>query len=86
MTSVKIALAETEARAADPDSSRAIAILDEALTTCEGSAACAPVRSGTAEGAEGDILLKRDPVNPLPAEEALRFAIVGGKAAGDPQL
>ena len=75
---VKIALAETEARMADPD--RAIAILDEALTTCEGSG----MRQFEAElrRARGDILFKRDPVNPLPAEEALRFAIVVAKQQG----
>ena len=32
--------------------------------------------------ARGDILLKRDPVNPPPAEEALRFAIVVAKQQG----
>ena len=75
---VKIALAETEARTADPD--RALAILDEALTTCEGSG----LRQFEAElrRARGDILLKRDPANPLPAEEALRFAIVVAKRQG----
>jgi class 3 adenylate cyclase/predicted ATPase len=75
---VKIALAETEARTADPG--RALAILDEALTTCEGSG----LRQFEAElrRARGDILLKRDPANPLPAEEALRFAIVVARRQG----
>jgi predicted ATPase len=75
---VKIALAETEARTADPD--RAIAILDEALTTCEGSG----LRQFEAElrRARGDILLKRDPVNPLPAEEAFLTAITVSKQQG----
>ena len=72
---VKIALAETEARTADP--CRGLAILDEALMTCERT-------GGRAFEAElyrvrGEILLKRDPSNPLPAEEALLTAITVAK-------
>ena len=68
---LKIALAEAEARAGDPD--RAIAILDEALATCD--------RTGhRAFEAElyrvcGEILLKRDPASLAPAEEAFQTAI-----------
>ncbi len=67
----KIALAEAEARAGDPD--RAVAILDEALATCDRLGR----RAFEAElhRARGEILLKRDPANPAPAEEAMLTAI-----------
>ena len=57
---LKIALAEAEARAGDPD--RALAILDEALATCDRTG----YRAFEAElhRARGGILLKRDPVDP----------------------
>ena len=63
---VKIALAEAEARAGDVD--RALAILDEALATCERTG----YRAFEAElhRVRGEMLLKRDPANPAPAEEA----------------
>ena len=56
----KIALAEAEARAGDPG--RGIAILDEALATCDRMG----YRAFEAElhRARGEILLKRDPANP----------------------
>ena len=75
---LKVALAETEARAGDPD--RAVAILDEALATCDRTG----YRAFEAElhRARGDILLKRDPANPAPAEEALRTAIAVAKRQG----
>ena len=62
---LKIALAEAEARAGDPD--RAIAILDEALATCDRTG----YRAFEAElhRARGEILLKRDPANPAPAKK-----------------
>ena len=62
---LKIALAEAEARAGDPD--RAIAIIDEALATADRIG----YRSFEAElhRTRGDILLKRDPANPAPAAE-----------------
>ena len=68
---LKIALAEAEAREGDP--ARAIAILDEALATCDR----AGYRAFEAElhRARGEILLKRDPADPAPAEEALLTAI-----------
>ena len=68
---LKIALAETEARAGDPD--RAVAILDEALATADRLG----YRAFEAElhRARGEMLLTRDPVNPAPAEEALLTAI-----------
>ncbi len=68
---VKIALAEGEARAGDSD--RAVAILDEALATCDRAGG----RAFEAEmhRARGEILLKRDLANPAPAEEALLTAI-----------
>ena len=75
---LKVALAETEARAGDPD--RAVATLDEALATCDRTG----YRAFEAElhRARGDILLKRDPANPAPAEEALRTAIAVAKRQG----
>ena len=68
---LKIALAEAEARAGDPD--RAIAILDEALATCDRLG----YRAFEAElhRTRGEILLKRDPADPAPAEEAFLTAI-----------
>ena len=75
---LKIALAEAEARAGDPD--RAIAILDEALATADRIG----YRAFEAElhRARGDTLLKRDPANPAPAEEAFLTAIAVAKQQG----
>ena len=75
---LKIALAEAEARAGDPD--RAIAILDEALVICERTG----YRAFEAElhRVRGEILLKRDPANPAPTEEALLTAIAVAKQQG----
>jgi class 3 adenylate cyclase/tetratricopeptide (TPR) repeat protein len=72
---LKIALAEAEARAGDPD--RAIAIIDETLATADRIG----YRSFEAElhRTRGDILLKRDPANPAPAEEAFLTAITIAK-------
>ena len=72
---VKIALAEAEARAGDPD--RAVAILDEALATADRLG----YRAFEAElhRVRGDILLKRDPANPAPAQEAFLAAIAVAK-------
>ena len=72
---VKIALAETEARAGDAD--RAIGTLDEALATSDRTGD----RAFEAElhRARGDILLKRDPANPAPAEDAFLAAIAVAK-------
>ena len=72
---LKIALAEAEARAGDPD--RAVAILDEALATCDRLG----YRAFEAElhRVRGEILLKRDPANPAPAEEAFLTAIAVAK-------
>ena len=72
---VKIALADAEARAGEPD--RAIAILDEALATADRLG----YRAFEAElhRARGEILLQRDPANPAPAEEALLTAIAVAK-------
>ena len=68
---LKIALAEAEARADDPD--RALAILDEALATSDRTG----FRAFDAElhRERGEILRKRDPANPAPAEEAFLTAI-----------
>ena len=68
---IKIVLAEAEARAGDIE--RAIAVLDEALATCERIGH----RAFEAElhRARGDILLQRDPANSAPAEEAFLTAI-----------
>jgi predicted ATPase len=67
----KIVLAEAEARAGDLD--RAVVILDEALATCEQTGH----RAFEAElhRVLGEMLLRRDPANPAPAEEALQTAI-----------
>ena len=75
---LKIALAEAEARAGDPD--RAVAILDEALATCDRLG----FRAFEAEllRARGEILLKRDPANPAPAEDALLTAITVANQQG----
>jgi predicted ATPase len=72
---IKMALAETEARAGDVD--RALAILDEALATSERIG----YRAFEAElhRVRGEMLLKRDPANPAAAEEALLTAIAVSK-------
>ena len=75
---LKIALAEAEARAGDLD--RAIAIIDEALATSDRTG----YRAFEAElhRARGEMLLKRDPANPAPAEEAFLTAIAVAKQQG----
>ena len=75
---LKIALAEAEGRAGDPG--RAVAILDETLATSDR----AGIRAFEAElhRARGEILLKRDPANPAPAEEAFLTAIAIAKQQG----
>jgi class 3 adenylate cyclase/tetratricopeptide (TPR) repeat protein len=72
---LKIALAEAEARAGDPD--RAIAIVDEALATVDRLG----YRAFEAElhRVRGEMLLKRDPTARAPAEEAFHTAIVVAK-------
>jgi predicted ATPase len=72
---VKMALAEAEARASDV--ARAVAVLDEALATCERTGG----RAFEAERhrARGELLLKRDPANPATAEEPLQTAIAVAK-------
>ena len=72
---LKIALAEAEARPGDPD--RAIAIVDEALATCDRTG----YRAFEAElnRVRGEMLLKRDPASPAPAEEAFLTAIAVAK-------
>ena len=75
---LKIALAEAEARAGDL--ARAIAVLDEALETCNRLG----YRAFEAElhRARGEILLQRDPANPAPAENAFLSAIAVAKQQG----
>ena len=75
---IKVALAEAEARAGDVD--RALAILGEALATSERTGH----RAFDAElhRVRGEILLKRDPANPAPAEEAFLTAIAVAKQQG----
>ena len=75
---LKIALAEAEGRAGDPG--RAIAILDEALATSDRTDG----RAFEAElhRARGEMLLRRDPANPAPAEEAFLTAIAVAKQQG----
>jgi predicted ATPase len=75
---LKIALAEAEARAGDPD--RAVAILDEALATCDRTSH----RTFEAElhRARAEILLQRDPASLAPAEDAFLTAIAVAKQQG----
>ena len=75
---IKIALAEAEARAGDPD--RAIAILNEALATVDRTG----YRAFEADlhRARGEMLLKRDPSNPTPAEEAFQTSVVVARQQG----
>ena len=75
---LKIALAEAEARAGDVD--RALATLNEALETCDRTGH----RSFEAElhRVRGETLLKRDPHNPAPAEEAFQSAIAIARHQG----
>jgi class 3 adenylate cyclase/predicted ATPase len=75
---LKIALAETEAQAGDPE--RAVATLDEALGTCDRIG----YRAFEAElhRVRGETLLKRDPDDPASAEEALLTAIAVAKQQG----
>ena len=72
---VRFALAEAEARAGDVE--RAITTIDEALETVD-RAGC---RAFEAElhRVRGEMLLRRDPANPAPAEEALWTAIAVAK-------
>jgi tetratricopeptide (TPR) repeat protein len=75
---IKIALSEAEARAGDLE--RAIATLDEALVTADRLG----YRAFEAElhRARGEMLLKRDPAYPAPAEEAFHTAIAIAKRQG----
>ena len=72
---LKIALAEAEARAGDPD--RAVAILDEALATADRLG----YRAFEVElhRARGVAMLMRDPANSAPAEDAFLTAIATAK-------
>ena len=75
---LKTALAEAEAAAGDLD--RALAVLDEGLATAERMG----FRAFEAElhRARGEMLLKRDPANSAPAEEAFLTAIAVAKQQG----
>jgi class 3 adenylate cyclase/predicted ATPase len=75
---LKVALAGTEAGAGDLD--RAIAILDEALSTCD----LTGYRTFEAElhRARGELLLKRDPLNSARAEEAFLTAVAIAQKQG----
>ena len=75
---LKIALAEAETRAGAPD--RAIAILDEALATVDRLG----YRTFEAElhRARGEMLLKRDPSNAAPAEEAFQASVSVARQQG----
>jgi predicted ATPase len=74
----KVALAEAEARAGDVE--RAVATLDEALATSDRIGH----RAFDAElhRVRGEMLLKRDPAIPAPAEEAFQAAIAVAKQQG----
>ena len=75
---LKIALAEAETKAGSSD--HAIAILDEALATCDR----AGYRAFEAElhRVRGEILFKRNPADPAPAEDAFLTAIAIAKRQG----
>ena len=75
---LKMALAEAEAQEGDPG--RAVAILDETLVTCDRTG----FRAFDAElyRVRGEMLLKRDPADPVSAEEALLTAITVAKQQG----
>jgi predicted ATPase len=75
---IKIALADAEARAGD--SARALAVLDEALAT----SARIGHRAFDAElhRVRGEMLLRREPANPVPAEEARLAAIAVARQQG----
>jgi predicted ATPase len=75
---LKITLADAEVRANDPD--RALAILDEAVATCERLGYHA--FEAELHRSRGEILRKRDPANPAPAEQAFRTAIAVAKRQG----
>jgi predicted ATPase len=74
----KVALAKAEARAGDFD--RAIATVDEALATSDrvGNRAFHP----ELHRARGEILLKRDPANFAPTEQALQTAVAIARQQG----
>ena len=75
---LKMALAEAESQGADPG--RAVDILDETLATADRLG----YRAFDAElhRTRGEILLKRDPVNPVPAEEDFLAAIAIARKQG----
>jgi predicted ATPase len=75
---IKIALAQAEARAGDPE--RALAVLDEALATCDRT----DYRAFECEihRARGKLLLERDPADLPPAEDAFQTAIALAKRQG----
>ena len=75
---IKIALSEAEARAGDLE--RAIATLDEALATVERTG----YRAFEAElqRARGEMLLRRDPADFAPAEEAFQTAVAIAQQQG----
>jgi predicted ATPase len=75
---VRMALADAEARAGDVG--RALANLDEALATSERIGH----RAFDAElhRVRGEMLLKREPANPVPVEEAFQTAIAVAREQG----
>jgi class 3 adenylate cyclase/predicted ATPase len=75
---LKTALAEAEAEGGNPRG--AVAVLDETLATCDRTG----YRAFEAElhRARGEMLLKRDPADPAPAEEAFLTAIAVAKQQG----
>jgi predicted ATPase len=75
---LKIALAEAEARAGDLD--RALAILDEALATCDRTGHRA--FEADLNRVRGEMLLMRDPANPAAAEGGFRTAIAIAQQQG----
>ena len=72
-------LAELEAETRDPDS--ALARIDEALSIADQDRRC-DCTDPFLHRLRGEILLKRDPSNPAPAEDAFRTAIAIAKEQG----
>jgi class 3 adenylate cyclase/predicted ATPase len=75
---IKIALAEAEARAGDLK--RALATLDEALATCRRTGHSA--FEADLHRVRGKMLLKRDPANTAPVEDAFQTAVAVAKQQG----
>ena len=75
---LKMALAEAEAQRGDPG--RAVAILDETLGTCDST--CCRAFEAELHRVRGEMLLRHDHMNPVPAEAAFCRAIEIARGQG----